>query len=101
MKNQVAVMGLDADDGKTILVVVCINPITSTMLRAYASKDGTHVGTIIAGTFCPAKDAELMSANETRLIVRAHFALRNSIANVLETEQGLANQLTLNLLESK
>jgi hypothetical protein len=91
--NSVAVMGIDADDGKTILVVVGINP-----LRAYASKDGSHIGRIIAGSFVPAKGAEIMSANETRLIVRAHFALRNALCNVCELDN-TASQMTLALLE--
>jgi len=93
MDNQVAVMGIDADDGKIILIVVGINP-----LRAYASKDGSHVGRIIAGSFVPAKDAELMSANEVRLIVRAYFALRNALGNVCEPDM-TASRLTLSLLE--
>ena len=95
MSKQVAVMGFDADDGKTILVVVTMSP-----LYAYANKDCKHVGRIIAGTFCPEKDAELMSANEVRLIVRAHFALRNSIANVCEPDVTASNN-TLDLLGNK
>jgi hypothetical protein len=69
--NKVAVMALDAEDGTTIMVVV-------TPVSEYANKNGRHVGNIIVDTFIHVKGAEFLSANETRLIVRARNALRTA-----------------------
>lgn len=70
-------MGLDADDGKHIIVVVCLDPP-----EAYASKDQKHLGFIVAAKLIPAKDAEPVTEREHALIIRAHFALKVALENV-------------------
>lgn len=71
-------MGLDADDGKHIAVVVCLNPP-----EAYANKDQKHLGHIVAAKLIPTKDSEAVSEREHALIIRAHFALKGALENVL------------------
>jgi hypothetical protein len=79
MGRPVAVLGLDGDDGKHIIVVACLNPP-----EAYASKDQKHLGHIVAANLIPAKDAEKVSEREHALIIRAFFALRVSLTNLYE-----------------
>ncbi len=70
-------MGLDADDGKHIMVVVCLDPP-----EAYANKDQKHLGFIVAAKLVPAPKAEPVSEREHALIIRACFALRVALDNV-------------------
>lgn len=77
MARPVAVMGLDADDGKHIAVVVCLDPP-----EAYANKEQKHLGHIVAAKLIPAKDAEPVSEKEHALIIRTYFALRVALENV-------------------
>lgn len=77
MGRPVAVMGLDADDGKHIAVVVCLDPP-----EAYANKDQKHLGFIVAARLVPAPKAETVSEREHALIIRAYFALRVALDNV-------------------
>ena len=77
MGRPVAVMGLDADDGKHIVVVVCLDPP-----EAYANKDQKHLGFIVAAKLVPAPKAEPVSEREHALIIRAHFALKVALENV-------------------
>ena len=76
MGRPVAVMGLDADDGKHIAVVVCLDPP-----EAYANKDQKHLGFIVAAKLVPGKDSVAVSEREHQLIIRAHFALRVALEN--------------------
>lgn len=76
MGRPVAVMGLDADDGKHIAVVVCLDPP-----EAYANKDQKHLGFIVAAKLIPAKDAAALSEQEHTRIIRAHFALKVALEN--------------------
>lgn len=79
MSRPVAVMGLDSDDQKHILVVVALNPFD-----AYASKDGKHAGFIRGGQIVRhEKDAQL-TENETKLVLRCFFALRAALSNMYE-----------------
>jgi len=80
MGRPVAVMGLDADDGKHIIVVVCLDPP-----EAYASKDQKHLGFIVAARLVPAKDAQPVTEREHGLIIRAHFALKGALENAYAT----------------
>jgi hypothetical protein len=92
--HPVAVMALNGDaPGTTICVVVCLSPV-----ECYANKNCNHIGRVIAGKFVSAKDTHV-SEREAFMIVRASFALRNSLANIYETAPVLSNQLTLALLE--
>jgi hypothetical protein len=77
MGRPVAVMGLDADDGKHIAVVVCLDPP-----EAYANKDQKHLGFIVAAKLVPAPKAEPVSEREHALIIRASFALKVALDNV-------------------
>ncbi len=77
MGRPVAVMGLDADDGKHIAVVVCLDPP-----EAYANKDQKHLGFIVAAKLVPAPKAEPVSEREHTLIIRAYFALKVALDNV-------------------
>ena len=77
MGRPVAVMGLDADDGKHIAVVVCLDPP-----EAYANKDQKHLGFIVAAKLVPAPKAEPVSEREHALIIRAVFALRVALDSV-------------------
>lgn len=70
-------MGLESEDHKHILVVVCLNPP-----EAYASKDQKHLGFIVAAKLIPAKDAEPVTEKEHALIIRAHFALKVALDNI-------------------
>lgn len=76
MSRPVAVIGLDGDDGKHILVVVCLNPP-----EAYTNKDNKHIGHIVAAKVVPVKDAQTLSEREHTLVIRAHFALKNALEN--------------------
>jgi hypothetical protein len=80
MARPVAVMGLDADDGKHIAVVVCLDPP-----EAYANKDQKHLGFIVAAKLVPAPKAEPVSEREHALIIRAHFALKGALENAYAT----------------
>ena len=77
MSRPVAVMGLTADDGKHIAVVVCQDPP-----EAYANKDQKHLGFIVAAKLIPAPKAETVSEREHALIIRAVFALKVAMENV-------------------
>lgn len=81
MGRPVAVVGLDADDGKNILVVVCLNPP-----EAYASKDQKHLGFIVSAKLIPTKDAQPVSEAEHAMIIRAFFALRGTLTNLFEKQ---------------
>lgn len=74
----VAVVTLDADDGKTILVCVCIDP-----LEAYASKDQKHLCFIReAKLVMPEKDPQLISEREQEILIRAFFGLKGMLVNL-------------------
>lgn len=81
----VAVMGLDGDDGKHILVVMCFNPI-----EAYVSKDQIHAGRFINGNLEPPKTKDekeaaripKLSERETEMIIRTWRALRNALGAI-------------------
>lgn len=77
MSRPVAVMGLTADDGKYITVVVCQDPP-----EAYANKDQKHLGFIVAAKLIPAPKAETVGEREHALIIRAYFALKVALDNV-------------------
>ena len=79
MGRPVAVLGLDGDADKHIIVTVCLNPP-----EAYASKNQKHLGHIVAARLVPAKDAEKVSDREHALIIRAFFALRVALTNLYE-----------------
>jgi hypothetical protein len=70
-------MGLDADDGKHITVVVCLDPP-----EAYANKDQKHLGFIVAAKLVPDPKAEAVSEREHTLIIRAVFALKVALENI-------------------
>lgn len=76
MGRPVAVMGLDGDNDKHLMVVVCLNPP-----EAYVNKDNKHVGHIVAAKVVPAKDAAILSEREHTAVIRAHFALKNALEN--------------------
>lgn len=84
MSRPVAVMGIDAEGGKHIVVVVCLNPP-----ECYASKDQVHAGWVVAGKFVPAKEdkdwrpARLTEGEQVK-VVRAYFALRVALTNIYE-----------------
>ena len=79
--RHVSVVCLGADNGKTILVVCCINPS-----EAYASKDQKHLCFIRGGKLVlPDKDPQPISANEEIMIVRAFYALQLVLMNLFET----------------
>jgi hypothetical protein len=68
-------MSLDADDGKTLLVVVLTNPH-----EVYVTKDSKYVGHLtVDGGFAPGKGAAPLSGNEidgvTQRFVELGFAL--------------------------
>ena len=81
MGRPVAVVGLDGDDNKHIIVVVCLDPP-----EAYASKDQKHLGFIVAAKLVPASKAEAVSEREHELIIRAFFALRGTLTNLFEKQ---------------
>ena len=70
--KRVAVLAFESVDHKTIMVVV-------TRERAYANKDGKHIGNVVAAVFVPIKDASV-DEYDSAAIVRASFALRNVIS---------------------
>ncbi len=83
MGRPVIVSGLDGDDNKHILVVVCLEPP-----EAYCSKDQKHVGFIQGGKVVPAKDAKPLSEREHTLVIRHFFALRAALTNLYEVSHG-------------
>lgn len=83
MKNHrpVAVVCLDADNGKTILVLVATNP-----LEAYASKDQKHLCFIREGNVVPPeKDPQPISEREGQMILRTYFGLRALLSSLFES----------------
>ena len=85
MKNNVAVMTIDSDDNRVIMVVHSSH--------IYANKDGKHIGEIVASQFVPAKDVHV-SEREAFLIVRAGFALRVALDNIHGVDLNLPHQST-------
>lgn len=81
MGRPVAVAGLDGDNDKHIIVVVCLDPP-----EAYVSKDQKHIGHIVAANVIPVKGAALPSDREHALIIRAFFALRGALTNLHEKQ---------------
>lgn len=80
MGRPVAVVGLDSDDNKHIMVVVCLDPP-----EAYANKDQKHLGHIVAAQLVLVKGATV-SDREHTLIIRAFFALRGTLTNLFEKQ---------------
>jgi hypothetical protein len=76
--KQVAVMALDGDEDKTLMVVVCLNP-----LDAYVSKDGKNIGHIVSGKLNPVKDAKF-SEREEKLIIRSSGLLFTALLDMVE-----------------
>ena len=76
MGRPVAVMGLDGDNDKHIMVVVCLSPP-----EAYVNKDNKHIGHIVAANVVPVKDAAILSEREHTAVIRAHFALKVALEN--------------------
>lgn len=74
MGRSVVVAGVDGDDGKNILVVVCLQPD-----EAYASKNQKHIGFIRDGKLIPEPKGEPASQRETTAIESAYAALRVAI----------------------
>jgi hypothetical protein len=64
---------LDGDDGKHMLLVVCLNPS-----EAYVSKNQKHLGFIVAGQLVPDPDAQV-SANELRTINKAYIVMQTTL----------------------
>lgn len=79
MSRPVCVMAIDAEDGKHILVVACLDPV-----EGYASKDTKHVGRICGGQFIPEAKAEVLTEREQSRVVRAWFALRTALGAFYE-----------------
>lgn len=69
----VAVLALEADDGKTIMVVVCSGG------EAYANKDCKHLGHIKGDLLVPVKGAPEITGREQALILRAHAILQEAV----------------------
>ncbi len=57
--RDVAVMTMDADDGKIMMVVVCSKPS-----EAYITKDQNNIGFIEDGKFKPKNKSMSLSENE-------------------------------------
>ncbi len=83
MGRPVIVSGLDGDNGKHILVVVCLEPP-----EAYCNKDQKHVGFIRGGKVVPDKKAEPLSEREHTLVMRHYFGLRAALTNLYENSHG-------------
>lgn len=83
MGRPVVVSGLDGDDDKHILVVVCLDPP-----EAYASKNQKHLGFIRDGKMIPSEDSEKVSDREHALIMRHFFGLRALLTNLYENSHG-------------
>ena len=73
-------MTIDADDGKALCVVVCLNPP-----EGYVSRNGDYAGRVQGAHVIPAKNAEPLSKREQALVARTFFALRASLSNIFES----------------
>ena len=76
-------MSLTAEDGKTILVVVCRQPS-----QAYCSKDQKHIGFLREGKVVPEKDAPTITEKDHHMIMRVFQALTVALLNIHETDHG-------------
>lgn len=81
MSNQVAVMSLDADDGKIILVVVRLTASPAPP-ECYANKDQKHSGHMRDCRFVQSEKGEPLTEREVAMVIRTSFALRNALSNI-------------------
>lgn len=70
MSRPVIVCGIDGDDGKHILITICLNPP-----EAYASKNQKHLGFIKDGTLVVDKGMQVSEPEMKDIAVAYHFSL--------------------------
>jgi hypothetical protein len=81
MNRPVVVAGLGAEDGKYILVVVCLNPP-----EAYASKNDKNLGFIVEGKFVPNKKA-VVSQADSDAILAAYAVMKVALDSLPATRE--------------
>lgn len=83
MGRPVIVVGVDGDEGKLLLITVCLNPD-----EAYASKNGKHVGFLKEGVLVPDNKDVPVSVVETFSIETAYIYASDALKLIHSLSEG-------------